>query len=105
MAALAYLLLPVTGLIAFLSGRDARTRFHGLQAICIGLAWPVVLYLAALGPAAAVQAVFAVGGLVWLSFLVATAFGRDPGLPGLGRALRSLSATGTKDAPRSTSGN
>lgn len=104
MATFAYLLLPITGLVALLSGRDARTRFHGLQAISLGLLWPVALYAAALGPSVAVQAVFVAGALVWLVFLFGTALGRDPRLPGLGRLLGAVAATGTKDAPRSTSG-
>ena len=99
MAALAYLLLPVTGLIAFLTGRNGRVRAHGLQAIVIGLLWPVALYAAALGPPVAVQAVFAVGLLVWLAFLVATALGRDPRLPIVGTRLFELATAGTKDGP------
>ena len=103
MAAFAYLLLPITGLIAYLTGRDRRVRKHGLQAIFIGLAWAITMYVAALGPAAAVQAVFAAGTLVWLGFLVLALLGRDPKLPWLGRTFEGLSETGTKDAPRSTS--
>ena len=96
MAAFAYLLLPVTGLVAYLTGRDQRTRAHGLQAISIGLLWPVCLYLAALGPAVAVQAVFVIFTLVWLAFLLLTLFGRDPRLPIVGKALASLAETGTR---------
>ena len=105
MAAFAYLLLPVSGLIAFLTGRDARSRFHGLQAITLGLVWPIVLYAAALGPAVAVQVVFAAGAVVWVAFLVTTMFGRNPRIPALGSYLESLSAVGTKDERRSTSGS
>jgi uncharacterized membrane protein len=98
MAALAYLLLPVTGLVAYLMGGD-RARAHGLQAIAIGLLWPLSLYAAALGPAVAVQAVFGLWAVVWLAFLVATALGRDPRLPLVGSLLFVVAAQGTKDAP------
>jgi uncharacterized membrane protein len=96
MAAFAYLVLPVTGLVAYLTGRDQRTRAHGLQAISIGLLWPVCLYVAALGPAVAVQIVFVIGTLVWLAFLLLTLFGRDPWLPIVGRKLVGLAEEGTK---------
>ena len=105
MAALAYVLLPITGLVAYLSGRDRRSRAHGLQAIAIGLLWPLSLYVAAFGPAVAVQVVFGLWTLVWLAFLIATALGRDPRLPIVGTRLFELAAEGTKDGPRSTSGS
>ena len=105
MAAFAYLLLPVTGLVAFLTGHDARSRFHGLQAIALGLVWPVALYVAALGSASAVQVVFVAGAVVWAAFLVLTILGRDPRLPVLGSYFESLAAVSTKDEPRSTSGS
>ena len=104
MAALAYLLLPVTGLVAYLTGRDPRTRWHGLQAIALGLVWPIALYVAAVGPALAVRSVFAVGAVTWIGFLIATAFGADPRLPLVGRGLQRLSVPTTKDERRSTSG-
>lgn len=103
MAALAYVVLPVTGLIAYLAGSDSRTRFHGLQAITIGLAWPVALYAASIGPPVAVQVTFVVGALVWFLFLVTTLAGRDPRLPAIGRYLELLSAT--TGERRSTSGS
>ena len=105
MAALAYLLLPVTGLIAYLTGRDRRVRTHGLQAIFIGLSWPIALYIAALGPPVAVQVVFGMGALVWLAFLGLAGLGRDPLIPVVGPILEALAVAGTKDAPRSTSGS
>ena len=104
-AGLAYLLLPVTGLVAYLTGREPRTRFHGLQAIVLGLLWPVALYAIGLGPAVAVQVTFAVGFLTWLWFLILTMLGRDPRLPLVARLLERLAATRIRGAPRSTSGN
>ena len=105
MAAFAYLLLPVTGLVAYLTGRDQRTRTHGLQAISIGLLWPLSLYAASLGPAAAVQIVFAFFTLVWLALLLLTLFGRDPSIPIVGKRLAALAELGVKDGRRSTSGS
>ena len=104
MAAFAYVLLPVSGLIAYLMARDARGRTHGLQAITIGVVWPVLLYAAALGPAFAVQAVFVAGTLVWLAFLLLALIGRDPRLPWVGRRLERAATAGVRDEPRSTSG-
>ncbi len=104
-AALAYVLLPVTGLIAYVTGVEARTRFHGLQAIVLGLVIPVALYVTALGPPVAVQIAFALGMGSWLAFIVMTAAGRDPKLPWLGSWLGRLAAVPIRDAPRSTSGS
>lgn len=104
MAALAYLLLPVTGLVSYLMGTTARTRFHGLQAILLGLLWAVALYAAALGPAVAVQLAFAAGAFLWLGFLIVTAFGRNPRFPVVGGRLERLAAARIRDVPRSTSG-
>ena len=103
MATLAYVGLPLTGLIAYLTGRDRRSRWHGLQAITIGLVWPVALYAASIGPAVAVQVTFVIGALVWLVFLVATMIGRDPRLPGIGHYLEMLAVS--RDARRNTSGS
>lgn len=95
MAPLAYLLLPITGLVAYLFG-DARARLHGLQAIAFGLVWPLCLYGAASTSAAATRIVFAVGALLWLGVIVATAAGRDPVVPGLRGWLARLA----EDDPR-----
>jgi len=104
-ATLAYVLLPVSGLIAYLGGAEARTRFHGLQAIALGLLIPVALYVAALGPPVLVQVTFAAGMLVWLAFVALTALGRDPRLPFVHSSLERLAAVDVRDVPRSTSGN
>ena len=90
MAALAYVALPVSGLIAYLLGSDQRVRFHGLQAIVIGLVWPAALYGASALSATATQVVFAAGSAVWLSFVLLTALGRDPRLPLTGGRLQDV---------------
>jgi uncharacterized membrane protein len=89
-AALAYVLLPITGLIAFLKGSTARIRFHGLQAILFGAAWAVFLYAATWTTPVVTQVVFAAGLLLWMALMVAAAFGRDIVLPIAGGPLRSL---------------
>jgi uncharacterized membrane protein len=99
MAALAYALLPLSGLIAYSMGTSERVRFHGLQAIVVGLAWPLLLYAASALAPIATQIVFALGCLVWLWLFVASAIGRDPALPFLGRRLAR--ATGADPLPGS----
>ena len=90
MAALAYLVLPVTGLLAFFSGSTKRVRWHGLQAIVLGALWPALLYLAAAVKESLVLPVAIGGAVIWLLFLAGAALGRDPSLPWLGPKLRDL---------------
>jgi uncharacterized membrane protein len=92
MAALAYLLPPVTGLFAYLLGSRERTRRHGLQSVAFGLLWPLSLYGAAALSPGAVQATFGLGALLWLGLLVATAAGLDLHLPGTKAWLRAGAA-------------
>ena len=87
MAALAYLLLPVSGLAAYLKGNSGRIRFHGLQAIALGLAWPAALYGCTFLTPGATQLCALVGAVVWLGFLAATALGMNPRFPFVGKAL------------------
>ena len=87
-AALSYLLLPITGLLALTLGSTPRVRFHGLQSIVFGLAWALALYGGAAAAPAATKLVFALGALVWLALMLATAAGKDPRLPGIGPVLR-----------------
>jgi uncharacterized membrane protein len=87
MAALSYLLLPISGLIAYLKGRRARTRFHGLQAILVGLLWPAALLACSAFSPGATQIALLVGALLWLTLLISSAAGADLRLPLLGRAL------------------
>ncbi|MGH2749140.1 MAG: hypothetical protein ACRDKB_14635 [Actinomycetota bacterium] len=98
MTALAYLLPPVTGLVAYFRGRSGRARFHGLQSIALGVAWPAALYGADLVGRSAVAFVAAAGAVAWLYLIVGAALGRDPRLPG-GAALRRVIAdAGPTDA-------
>ena len=83
MTTLAYVLLPLSGIAAFLAGGSVRTRVHGLQAILFGTLWPLALYGASELSAGATKVVFAVGALIWGIFLVGTLIGRDPMIPGL----------------------
>lgn len=92
MSGLAYVALPVSGLIAYLLGSDERKRFHGLQAIALGLLWPLALYAASAASPQATRIVFLAGAAVWLLFTVLAAAGRDPRLPFLGRFLRRVAA-------------
>lgn len=86
MAALAYVLLPFSGMIAFFLGGTPRTRFHGIQAVILGVTWPLLLYAASVLSAVATQVTFLLGGIVWIVFLVVAAFGKDPRLPIVGDA-------------------
>lgn len=90
MAGLAYLFLPVTGLLAYFSGKSPRVRWHGLQAIVLGALWPALLYLAGAGADSLVLPVAIGGAAIWLLFLLGALVGRDPSLPWLGPKLREL---------------
>jgi len=92
MAPLAYLFPPLTGLLTYALGRDERARWHGLQSVVFGFAWPALIYVASLAGAAGTRVAFALGALVWIGFLLLTVIGRDPRLPG-GRRLRSFAAS------------
>lgn len=92
MAALAYVLLPVSGALAFLLTGSTRVKAHGLQAIVIGTLWPVLLYGASAIAAALTWGVAVLGAVAWLGFLVLTATGRDPKLPVVGDWLFRVSA-------------
>jgi uncharacterized membrane protein len=88
MAALAYLLLPVTGLLAYFNSASASVRFHGLQAVFLGLLWPLAIYgFSALSESAGLVA-WAGGAVAWLVLMVSTAVGLDLGIPIVGRYLR-----------------
>jgi hypothetical protein len=88
MATLAYVLLPLSGIAAFLGGGSVRTRLHGLQAILFGTVWPLGLYGASSISSTMTKLVFAAGVLIWAVLLVGTLAGRDPIIPGLRGVLR-----------------
>jgi uncharacterized membrane protein len=98
-AAFAYVLLPVSGLIAYLKGATARTRFHGLQAIVFGAVWPVLLFAATWTTPLVTQVVGAAGALLWIALVVTTAVGRDLQLPLVGGSLRTAAQTRVTDDP------
>ena len=91
-AALAYVLLPLSGLIAFLTAGSARVRFHGLQAIAVGLVWPLLLYAGSLFSPVAARIAFAVGAVVWVVLLGGTLMGKDPKLPGVSAAFAATAS-------------
>jgi uncharacterized membrane protein len=96
MAALAYLLLPVTGLLAYFNSASARVRFHGLQAVLLGLLWPLAIYgFSALSASAGLVA-WAGGAVVWLVLMLSAAAGRDLGIPLVGRYLRRAAEQGPR---------
>ena len=90
MAALAYLFPPISGLIAYFMGRDARVRSHGMQAVVFGLAWPLALYGCSQISPGATQVAFFAGASVWFLLFVLTAFGFNPRFPGTGPLLTRL---------------
>ena len=68
-----------------MKGTTERVRFHGLQAVVLGAAWPAAVYLAALFTPGATQVAFFVGLALVVGALVATAAGGDPRIPGLAK--------------------
>jgi uncharacterized membrane protein len=84
-AALAYILLPVSGAFAFFVAQSRRVRFHGLQAIAYGVVWPLLLYLSSALSSTATIVVAAVGALGWVALMALTAIGTDPKVPGVER--------------------
>jgi uncharacterized membrane protein len=92
-AALAYVFPPISGLIAYLRGRTPRMRFHGLQAVLLGLVWPASLYLCSMISPGATQIAFVVMAALWLIAIVGALLGRDPGIPGIRGLLANAAAT------------
>ncbi|HWL65990.1 MAG TPA: hypothetical protein VNP73_08450 [Actinomycetota bacterium] len=90
MAALAYVLLPFSGLLCYLLGHSPRVRFHGLQAIALGALWPALLYVAGGISEQATRLVALIGAIVWIGITIATAAGKDLHLPVLGARLRRV---------------
>jgi uncharacterized membrane protein len=92
MAALAYLLLPVSGLTVYLLSEQPRARTHGLQAITLGALWPAAIFAGSAISPTATRVAFAAGGVTWLVMLVGTALGGNPRLPLIGRFLERAAA-------------
>jgi uncharacterized membrane protein len=91
-AALAYLLLPLSGLLAYLLADDPRLRVHGLQAITVGTLWPAAIYAASTISVIATRVAFAAGALTWIVLIIGTALGKNPRLPLIGRFLERAAA-------------
>lgn len=91
MAALAYLLPPVTGLVALIYGRSVRARLHGARSVALGVVFPAGLYLASLlSPPLAVSIVAVAGVAVWVTWAGFAAAGREPRMPELDALRRAL---------------
>ena len=88
MATLAYLFPPLTGLAVYLVAESPRERFHGLQAIALGLLAAISLYAASAISAAITPFVFVGWVLVWVFLVGACLFRKDPRIPVLGNLLR-----------------
>jgi uncharacterized membrane protein len=96
MAALAYLLLPISGLFAYFGSASPRVRFHGLQAVLVGFLWPAAIYAgSALSQTAALMA-WVGGAAVWLGLMLTTAAGLDLRIPVVGRYLRRAATQGPR---------
>lgn len=89
MAALAYVFPPLSGLLVYALSDVPRSRWHGLQSVVFGAAWPALIYVASLLGAPATRLAFAAGAVLWIALLTATALGSDPRLPG-GRRLKAF---------------
>lgn len=98
MTVVAYLLPPVTGLVAYFKGGSGRERFHGLQSIALGVAWPAALYGADFVGRSAVLFVASAGAAAWLYLIIGAALGRDPRLPGGAALRRTVADADPRDA-------
>ena len=96
MATLAYLFPPLTGLAVYFVGDSPRERFHGLQAIALGLLAAITLYGASAISSSITPFVFAMWVLVWVALIVTSLIGMDVRIPLLGRILQRAAA----DDPR-----
>ena len=93
MAALAYLLPPISGLVAYFAASSERVRLHGFQSVLFGVLWPAALYGGSAISAGATQAVFFAGLALWLALFALTLFGLNPRVPGTGALLSRLTAS------------
>jgi uncharacterized membrane protein len=94
MAALAYLIPPLTGLWVFLRGDDVPTRAHGFQSIVLGFLWPLALYAGSWITPGATQLVMLFFGIAWLALLLSAGLGRGVLVPAVVERLERESSTG-----------
>ncbi|HEX2240286.1 MAG TPA: hypothetical protein VHJ82_03995 [Actinomycetota bacterium] len=93
MSALAYVLPPLSGAVAYLKSSSPTVRFHGLQSVILGVVWPIALYVGSAISRLATNVVFAAGFLVWAVLLVTTARGGAFRLPLVGSLCARLAET------------
>jgi hypothetical protein len=94
MAALAYLVPPLTGLWAFARGADVRTKAHGFQSIVLGALWPIGLYVGSWITPGATQAIFVIFAAAWLALMLSAALGRGVVAGGVARRIEGAESTG-----------
>ena len=87
MATLAYLFPPLTGLAVYFVAPSGRERFHGLQAIALGLLAALTLYGASAISSTITPYVFAAWVVVWVALIVTSLIGKDVRIPLLGGLL------------------
>jgi uncharacterized membrane protein len=85
---LAYALPPLTGLAVYLVGESARQRFHGLQAIALGLIAAASLYAASAISSSLTPFVFIFWVVMWAFLVIASLAGKDPRIPLLAGLLK-----------------
>ncbi|MQB00485.1 MAG: hypothetical protein GEU78_09380 [Actinobacteria bacterium] len=96
MAALAYLVPPLTGLWAFTCGTDARAKAHGFQSIVLGTLWPVGLYVGSWITPGATQAIGVLFAVAWLTLILSAALGSGLVATGLVRRIEGTEPTGER---------
>lgn len=78
MAVLAYLLPPISGLLAYLKGGTDAVRFHGLQSVLLGVLWPALLFGCSEVSPTATRVAAAVGAGSWIMLAVVAGAGGRP---------------------------
>ncbi len=68
-----------------------------MQAITVGLLWPLGLYLGSFVSPVVTQVVFGAGVVSWIVLLFGTAAGRDPRIPMIGGWLWRLASEGSSE--------
>jgi uncharacterized membrane protein len=98
-AVLAYLFPPLTGLAVYLTASSPRERFHGLQAIALGLLAAATLYLASAISSGLTPFAFGFWLVVWIFLVVASLMGKDPRIPVIGGLLKRAALDDPKRQP------